>query len=428
MIGRYEDKDLKGIWSDAEKYRVLYDIEVIVAEAANKRWGCKKQLKWKPINFEDKGVLQEIKNIEKSTKHDVAAFIKYICKKNPQNARFVHVTMTSSDLVDTHLSYCIKCSLTHLSNWLMKVNHVLYDMAGKYKNVKMLARTHGKHATPTMLQHKLRVHYDIIDDCYYKLTDVSDGMRTKVSGPVGIGSILIDNEEATAKLAKDLQLKNNTPDNGREYVHDSQVINRAWYFDAIAQVFKVSNVLNSLATDLRLLAQEEIGEFVIGSGKKQWGSSSMPHKVNPVKLERVCGINRLVKGYFNAFAENMTLWNERDISNSSVERIALPDIFHAVILQCKDLIDVLENGHFNTERIHENLLNASVGVYSNYLVYHLCHKGEAPSYHKAVEKVRELLNTKYKGLKVRDSFSEVYSKDEFMSVIKVLTEQNWLVY
>lgn len=429
MIGRYEDKHIKELWSDTEKYRVWYEIEIYVAEATRTLWGVKKPLEWESIDFEDNKVLQRIKNIEKETKHDVAAFITYVCEMNPDNARYVHATMTSSDLVDTYMSYCIRYSLSYVAELLHSLELRLRSKAIEHKYVKILGRTHGKHATPTMLPHKLSVHIDIINDCYNKMTSIMNTMRVKLSGPVGIGSVLLSDEENRKKLVKDLYLRDNAPYPAKnDYKHDSQVIHRAWYFDAIAQVFKTSSVLNSLATDLRLLAQEEIGEFVIGRSENQWGSSSMPHKVNPVKLERVCGMSRLVKGYFNAFTENMTLWNERDISNSSVERIALPDMFHAVVLQIKDLKDVLKQGRFDVEKMRENLLNASIAVYSNYLVYQLCRKSKKIGYCKAVAKARKLLNTKYASFKVKDSFHEMLDSDQFIRAVRTLTEKGWVIW
>lgn len=401
MIERYENEVIKSFWSDERKYGIWYRIEQAIAESNAENMG-EYTWEWKHIEFDDEDIA-EIKRIEKDTKHDVAAFIQYICEENRRNARFIHSSLTSSDLVDTFNSFAIKNSLMFVVYETERLNKTLNEMSYKTANVKMLGRTHGQHASVITLGHKLEVYCRQLENWIKHAKIIAVNTGYKLAGPVGMGCNMNESDAWMLDSALDMD---------RFYQNGStQVIPRYYYYESMSCILSLSMILSSIATDLRLLNQTEIGEFVIRNSEKQWGSSSMPHKVNPIGLEQVCGMSRIIKGYFNAFVDNMILWNERDISNSSVERVVFPDIFHIIAKQIHTLDSVFFNGSFDYDKINENLMNASIGVLSNQLLQIVLRNNEI-SYTRAVEKVKELLE-RYKGMRV---------KDVLMDTIQTLTD------
>lgn len=412
MIERYEDKRIKEAWSNNKKYIVWYKIEKKLADLAARSLG-KELEEWKDIKF-DASDEAEIKRIEQDTKHDVAAFVKYICDKNPKNAWAVHAGLTSSDLVDSALSSSIKESTYVLIYMLVTLENKLSNIASNNKDSVMLGRTHGQKAVIMTLKHKLTVYTDQLSAIIRKSRYYVDKLSFKTDGPVGMGTPLNRDTFDYQLLGGELDLK------GSQYSYEcTQIIPRSYYFDIISTVFCASQILASIATDIRLLSQPEIGEFVLANSKEQWGSSSMPHKVNPIKAERICGLARLVQGYFNAFCGGMVLWNERDISNSCVEREALPSMFHAVVQQIKDLDDTLSTGAFNVKRMRDNILSCNISVMSYYMVILLCAR-DIVSYDEAVGYVKRLLKGPVGSLTVKDVLCDDKDIADYSGLFRVL--------
>lgn len=412
MIERYEDKRIKEAWSNSKKYIVWYKIEKKLADTIANM--CNRRLaEWKNIEF-DASDEAEIKRIEQDTKHDVAAFVKYICDENPKNAWAIHAGLTSSDLVDSALSSSIKESTYVLIYMLVDLENRLSNMASNNKDSVMLGRTHGQQAVIMTLGHKLTVYTNQLSAIIRKLRHYVNKLSFKTDGPVGMGTYLDKDTFNYQLLGGALDLE------GSQYRYEcTQVIPRSYYFDIISTVFCASQILTSIATDIRLLSQPEIGEFALANSKGQWGSSSMPHKVNPIKAERICGLARLIQGYFNAFCGGMVLWNERDISNSCVEREALPSMFHAVVQQIKDLDDIFNTGTFNVGKMRDNVLSCNISVMSYYMVILLCTRDIVP-YDEAVEYVKRLLKGPVGHFTVKDIFSD---KDiDYNGLLKALRE------
>lgn len=408
MIERYENDAIKSFWSDTRKYEIWYRIEQAIAESNAMNMG-ESIWEWKPIAFMEEDI-EEIKRIEKDLKHDVAAFLQYICEENPKNARFIHSSLTSSDLVDTFNSFAIKNSLFYVVNCVYSLTNKLNDLSFKNLNTKMLGRTHGQHASIITLGHKLEVYCRQLEAWSRHAKIIISNIGYKLAGPVGMGCNINESDAWMLDSALDM-----------DRLHQcgsTQVIPRYYYYEAVSCVLSLSMILASIATDLRLLNQTEIGEFVVHNSVRQWGSSSMPHKINPITLERVCGMSRLIKGYFNAFIDNIVLWNERDISNSSVERIVLPDMFHVVVEQTEALEDIVNSGEFDHRRMADNLLNAKIGVLSNKLVQIMLEKHDI-SYIEAVKRVKDLLS-KYDGMKVNDITKDTIRTSDEIEALKEL--------
>ena len=408
MISRYKDDVINLYWSESRKYQIWYRVEQAIAESNATIIG-EQAYEWKLIAFNAEDI-EEIKRIEEDTKHDVAAFIQYICDENPKNARFIHSSLTSSDLVDTFNSFAIKNSLIYVIEGATCINKILNDLSFKHTRTKMIGRTHGQHASIITLGHKLEVYCRQIESWIRNAKIICNDIGYKLAGPVGMGCTVHDSDAFMLDSELDMY---RFYDNG-----STQVIPRYYYYNALSCVLGLSMILSSIATDLRLLNQTEIGEFIVQNTGLQWGSSSMPHKVNPISLEQVCGMSRLIKGYFISFIDNIALWNERDISNSCVERIALPDIFHLIMSQLKSMSNTLTNGIFDTKKMEMNLMNASIGVLSNQLVQIMLQKKNIP-YTKAVKKVKDLLE-KYKGMKVNDITKDTIRSSPEISALKEL--------
>lgn len=408
MIERYKDTVINSYWCDTRKYEIWYRIEQAIAESNAMNLG-EDIYEWKQIPFDEQDI-DEIKRIEQDTKHDVAAFIQYICEENPKNARFIHSSLTSSDLVDTFNSFAIKKSLEYTIGEVDKLSSAMNVLSYKNLNVKMIGRTHGQHASVITLGHKLEVYCRQLEEWLRHAKFVVQRIGYKLAGPVGMGSNINDSDAWMLDSALDMD---------RLYQCGStQVIPRYYYYDSLSCVLGLSMILTSIATDLRILNQTEIGEFVIENSKDQWGSSSMPHKVNPITLEQICGMSRLVKGYFNAFIDNIALWNERDISNSCVERVMLPDIFHIIISQIHSLASVMSKGHFDLKRIKSNLYEARIDLVSNQLVQIKLSKEEIP-YTQAIKEVKELLK-KYKGMRMKELLSDTIKTSGEIDALKQL--------
>ena len=406
MIDRYKNEVIDDYWCDNRKYSIWYRIQQAIAES-NAEYTGEDLSEWKLINF-DESDIAEIKRIEQDTKHDVAAFIKFICEENPKNARFIHSSLTSSDLVDTFNSFAIKRSFEYVISCVETLNNSLNEMSYKYLNVKMLGRTPGQHASITTLGHKLEVYCRQFEHWIDHARMVCSNVKFKLDGPVGMGCNMTEYNSWILSSELDMERFNGS----------TQVIPRYYYYPVMSDILALSMILTSIATDLRLLNQTEIGEFVIENTENQWGSSSMPHKINPISLEQVCGLSRLIKGYFNAFIENMVLWNERDISNSSVERIVFPDIFHIIVTQIGSMKRSLYTGHFDVVRIKENLMNARIDVISNQLVQIMLSDNNI-AYDQAVERVKSLLS-KYKGMLIKDIFPNGVSDSCDIEALKEL--------
>lgn len=408
MIERYEDTVIKSYWCDTRKYEIWYRIEQAIAESNAMNMG-ENVWEWKDILF-NKIDIEEIKRIEQDTKHDVAAFIQFICEENPKNARFIHSSLTSSDLVDTFNSFAIKHSLAHVIQKVEELNTRINSLSYENTNLKMLGRTHGQHASIITLGHKLEVYCRQLENWIRSSRQTMCNIGYKLAGPVGMGSNM--NES-------DAWMLDSVLDMDRFYNNGStQVIPRYYYFGSMSSVLSLSMILASIATDLRLLNQTEIGEFVIEKSENQWGSSSMPHKTNPICLEKACGLSRLIRCYFNAFVDSMVLWNERDISNSCVERVIFQDIFHAIVEQVKSLSYTLDVGHFDKKAINNNLINADIGVLSNQLVQIALEKEDIP-YTEAVMKIKKLLD-KYHGMKIKDAISDTIKTSDEIEALKEL--------
>jgi len=309
MISRYDCPEIRDIWSEQNKYLLWTQVELTFLKHFRR---VSVEI---PSSFREEWIT-EIQNIEKTTKHDLAAFVQwletYLESKIGAEARFVHYGLTSSDIVDTAFSLMIQETdetIVHLSK---KVLIAIDDLEKKYGKLEMLGRTHGQAAEKILFKNKLSAYRSQI--LYF--CPMGKEYFGRLAGSVGDYKYFKKQVEIDA--LRDLRLVSCS-------VNDGQVIHRALYARYLNNWATLASVLAKIALDIRLLAQTGIAELREGFAKGQMGSSSMPQKRNPILCENLCGLARVIRGYQATAMQNIELWNERDISHSSAERMVFPD-------------------------------------------------------------------------------------------------------
>ncbi len=333
MIPRYSRPEMTQIWTAENKFRIWFEIEahacdaqaelgVIPKDAAKAIW--------------DKGAwdIARIDEIEKETKHDVIAFLTNLADYVGEPARFVHQGMTSSDVLDT----CLAVQLTQVTDLLLEKLSALMDAlkhrALEHQNTICIGRSHGIHAEPTSFGLKLLGHYVAFQRCYDRLRQARSEIATcAISGAVGTFANIDPFVEQ--HVAKKMGLS-------PEPV-STQVIPRDRHAMYFAVLGVVASCIENLSTEIRHLQRTEVREVEEFFSKGQKGSSAMPHKRNPVLTENLTGLARIVRAAVTPAMENVTLWHERDISHSSVERVFGPDATIALDFALHRLTGVIKN-------------------------------------------------------------------------------------
>jgi adenylosuccinate lyase len=352
MIDRYSRKELRNIWADENKYKIWLDIELAAAEAMEN------------FNIIPKGVVKKVKSrakinvarilkIEESVKHDVIAFLTSITEKAGKEARFLHKGMTSSDVLDTCFNLQLKQSGEILLHDIKNLLSTIKIQAIKHKKTLCIGRSHGIHAEPITFGLKMLTFYQEFIRNKKRLENSIEEISTcAISGAVGTFANIDPRVEAY--VAKKLKLK-------IEPV-STQIIPR----DRHAQFFSTLGIIASsverLATEIRHLQRTEVLEVEEFFGKKQKGSSAMPHKKNPILSENLTGLARMVRSAVIPALENVALWHERDISHSAVERNIGPDATTTLDFALNRLNGVIKNLSIYPKRMLANL-NLTNGLF-----------------------------------------------------------------
>jgi adenylosuccinate lyase len=315
MIARYTRPEMGSIWTDENKFRTWLDIEILACEAQAELGIIPKEAV-KVIREKAKFDVKRIDEIEQTTKHDVIAFLTNVGEYVGPESRFIHLGMTSSDILDTGLALQVKQSAELLLNDLNQLQVVLARRAKEFKYTVMIGRTHGIHAEPTTFGLKLALWYD--ENCrnIKRLEQAKDTISVgQISGAVGTYEHLDPFVEKY--VCEKLGLK--------PAPISTQVLSRDLHAEFLTTLAVIGSTLEQFATEIRHLQKTEVLEVEEYFGKGQKGSSAMPHKRNPITCERVAGLARVLRGNAHAALENIALWHERDITHSSVERIIIPD-------------------------------------------------------------------------------------------------------
>ena len=345
MIERYSRKEIKKIWEEKNKYQIWLDIEVAAAQAMEKLKiipaGVANKVKKKAVINVD-----TIHKIESKVHHDVIAFLTSVTEKVGSEGKFLHKGMTSSDVLDTCFNLQLVQSGKILSKDIDEILKVLKTKAYKYKNTICIGRSHGIHAEPTTFGLKLASFYEEFKRNKKRLKRAIDEISTcAISGAVGTFANVDPKVESF--VAKKLNL-NIEP-------ISTQIIPRdrhAYYFSVLGII---AGSIERVSTEIRNLQKTELQEVEEFFGKKQKGSSAMPHKKNPILSENLTGLTRLIRSYVMPALENISLWHERDISHSSVERNIGPDSTITLDFALNRLKNILNNMNVYPKRMLKNL-------------------------------------------------------------------------
>lgn len=365
MIERYSRPGMAGIWTEENKFRKMLDIEILACEAFAKQGFVPKEAV-KIIKERARFNVQRITEIEEKTHHDVVAFIKNISENIGEEAKYLHFGLTSSDVLDTALSVMMTEAADILIQDLKDLLEELKKKAIEHKRTPMIGRSHGVHAEPISFGLKMALFYREAERGLQRLYDARETIAVgKISGSVGTFAHVDPYVEEY--VCKKLGLK-------PAHV-SSQVLQRdrhAYYLNVIALI---GATLEKIALEIRGLQKTEIGEVQEFFASGQTGSSSMPHKKNPIICERITGLARVLRGNATAAIENVALWHERDISHSSVERIIIPDstiLLDYMLDKAKTLVSRLV---VNEEKMMENIAITKGLVFSQRVLLELIRKG-----------------------------------------------------
>ena len=345
MIERYTRPEMGAIWSDRNKYQTWLDVEVAVCEA-QAELGVIPEQAVKTIREKADFTVERILEIEEDVKHDVIAFLTTVAEYVGPDSRYIHAGMTSSDLLDTALALQIKKASELIKKDLLDIQTVLKDQALRYKDVVCIGRSHGIHAEPTTFGLKMALWYDEmrrnLDRFEHAARNANRGM---ISGAVGTFAFI--DPQVQDRVCEKLGL-DSTP-------ISTQVIQRDVHAEYMTALALVGATIEKIAVEIRHLQRTEVLEAEESFGKKQKGSSAMPHKRNPIASENLTGLARLLRSNALAAIENVALWHERDISHSSVERIIFPDSCILVDYALARLTRVLKSLVVYPEHMERNL-------------------------------------------------------------------------
>lgn len=345
MIERYSREKISKIWSDENKFRIWLDIEILATEAQTEL-GLVPKKSLAVIKRKAKFDTEKILKIEEVVKHDVIAFLTNVNEYVGLDSRFIHMGMTSSDVIDTALSVQMKQAGEIILDDLKKAAAALYKKAKKYKYVTMIGRTHGVHAEPVTLGLKFALWYDEMNRNIERWKRAIDVISVgQISGAVGTYEHISPKVEKY--VCKKLGLKTTNI--------STQILQRDRHAEYMSSLAIIGSSLEKFATEIRHLQKTETLEVEEFFSAGQKGSSAMPHKKNPIISERLSGIARILRGNAVAAYENIPLWHERDISHSSVERVIIPDSTIITDYALYQFTRLIENLVIHESNIRKNL-------------------------------------------------------------------------
>ena len=367
MIQRYSRDEMSEIWTDTSKFQIWLEIEAHACDAQAKLGLIPQEAAaavWDRGKFE----LDRIEQIEKETRHDVIAFLTNLAEHVGEEARFVHQGMTSSDVLDTCFAVQLKRASLVLLADLDTLLLVLRAKALEHQYTVCVGRSHGIHAEPTTFGLKLAQAYAEFSRNRARLVSAQAEISTcAISGAVGTFANI--DPKIEHHVAKELGLEIETI--------SSQIIPRDRHAMFFATLAVIASSVERLATEIRHLQRTEVLEAEEYFAEQQKGSSSMPHKRNPVLSENLTGLSRLIRSYVNPALENVTLWHERDISHSSVERVIAPDATVTLDFALSRLASVVQQMIVYPEAMKRNLDKLGGLIYSQRVLLALTNTGKS---------------------------------------------------
>ena len=366
MIDRYSRDEIKKIWELDSKFSYYLKVELAVCEAYARLGKIPKE-NLSQIKDNATFSIARIDEIEKEVRHDVIAFLTNINESvGVDNAKYIHMGLTSSDVIDTAFALQIKDSSQIILEELNNLLALIKKKAFEYKDTICIGRSHGVHAEVMTFGFKLLNWFDALERAKksfeYALEEIQVG---QISGPVGTYSNLpTEVEEIACSNLGLVPAKIST-----------QILSRDRHAKFMAQLANIAGLIEQFATEIRHLQKTEVRELEEGFAKGQKGSSAMPHKKNPVLCENLCGLARVVRANMLVAFENVNLWHERDISHSSAERIIFPDSLILVDFMLHRFANVVENLVVNAENMTKNSNLYGGVIFSQRVLLKLVEKG-----------------------------------------------------
>ena len=345
MIPRYTSPEMAELWSDRARLGNWLQIEILAVEAWS-RLGRIPSEDARAVRERATFTVDRVQELERVTRHDVAAFVQCVGESVGPAGRWVHFGLTSSDVLDTGFALQLREASDLLLSRLERLLGVVKRRAFEHRQTVMIGRTHGVHAEPTSFGHVLALWAFQLDRDRDRLRRARDAVAVgKISGVVGTYAQVDPRieEQVCAHLGL------------RPAEASSQIVPRDRHAEYLSALALLATSLDLFATELRHLARTEIREVQEPFAQGQKGSSAMPHKRNPVRCERITGLARVVRGNLQAALEDVVLWHQRDISHSSAERVIFPDSTAAVDFMLAELADVLDGLRVDPDRMRANL-------------------------------------------------------------------------
>ena len=365
MIDRYTTPEMAQIWSEQNKFETWKKVEITVTEVLSDRGEVPKEAV-KVINEKAAFTVERILEIEKVTRHDVIAFLTNMAENIGPESRFIHMGMTSSDLLDTSLALLCQEAGEIILGKLKTFKEVLRTQAVTHRESYQIGRSHGVHAEPITFGLKLALWSEEIGRHIVRWERAVKSIATgKISGAVGTYQHL--DPEVEEETCKRLGLQAATV--------SSQVVQRDHHAEYLTSLANMAASLEKIAVEIRHLQRTEVLETEEYFQKGQKGSSAMPHKRNPIVTERITGMARLLRGNAIVAMENVALWHERDISHSSVERVIIPDSTTLMDYMLNKMIYLLENLLIYPDNMLKNLHKTGGLIFSQEVLLALVKKG-----------------------------------------------------
>ncbi|ALS79414.1 adenylosuccinate lyase [Planococcus kocurii] len=367
MIARYTRPEMGAIWTEENKYNAWLEVEILACEAWAEIGDIPKEDVAK-IRKDASFSVDRILEIEEETRHDVVAFTRAVSETLGEERKWVHYGLTSTDVVDTALSYLLKQANVIIRKDLTNFIEILANKAKEHKMTVMMGRTHGVHAEPTTFGLKLALWHEEMKRNLERFEAAAASIETgKMSGAVGTYANIDPFVEAY--VCKELGLAASPI--------STQTLQRDRHAQYLSVLALIGSSVEKFATEIRGLQKSETREVEEFFAKGQKGSSAMPHKRNPIGSENMTGLARLIRGYMLTAYENVSLWHERDISHSSAERVILPDATIALNYMLNRFGNIVKNLTVFPENMKRNMDSTLGLIYSQRVLLALIDKGMA---------------------------------------------------
>ena len=399
MIQRYEIEEIRRIWEEEEKFKAYLEVEVAHLQTLEEdritESGTANKISKAQINPE------RISEIEKITNHDVIAFCSSITEQfDPEVGKFFHFGITSSDVIDTAHALLIRKSMKVIEGDLEALRKALWKKAIETKDLLAIGRSHGISAEAMIFGQKFLSFMAELDRSINDWAQSQKSLTGQISGAVGNYTVVTPEQEERTLKKLNLAVEKVS----------SQVVPRDHYARIISTGGLIATLLERIALEFRLLQHSDIDEVKEGFSKGQKGSSTMPHKKNPISSENITGIARVLRSHLTPVMESCVLWHERDISHSSVERMIFPDHFGLLSYGLRRMKKVVDDLVIDREKIESKTLS-NEKIFSSYVLHQLLLLNEGVR--------RELLYEI-----VQKSFFESHSKEELLNKLKESLEMN----